>query len=81
MLAGWSKKKGLAYLITVGKLGEIIARGAEAAGMNPERVHRCLNNEEAFFYLQEIMQSGDVILVKGSRGVKMEEIIVRLVSS
>ncbi|MGI6144783.1 MAG: UDP-N-acetylmuramoyl-tripeptide--D-alanyl-D-alanine ligase [Peptococcia bacterium] len=75
------KEKGLAYLITVGKLGEIIARGAEAAGMNPERVHRCLNNEEAFFYLQEIMQSGDVILVKGSRGVKMEEIIVRLVSS
>ena len=75
------KETGLAYLITVGRLGEIIARGAEAAGMNPERVHRCTNNEEAFFYLREIMRSGDVILVKGSRGVKMEEIVVRLVSS
>ena len=75
------KEKGVAYLITVGKLGEIIARGAENAGMAQERVFRCQNNAEAFSCLHKIMQSGDVILVKGSRGVKMEEIVVRLVSS
>jgi len=75
------KEKGLAYLITVGKLGEIIARGAESVGMDQNRIYRCPNNAEAVSYIQKLMQPGDVILVKGSRGVKMEEIVVRLVSS
>lgn len=75
------KEKGLAYLITVGELGALIAGGAEKAGMSAERIWRCHNNEEAFSRLQELLQAGDVILVKGSRGVKMEEIVTRLVSS
>lgn len=75
-----AQEKGLAYLVTVGKLGEIIARGAREAGMSKERVRSCLNNKEALSCLQEIMQTGDVVLVKGSRGVKMEEIVAGLLS-
>jgi UDP-N-acetylmuramoyl-tripeptide--D-alanyl-D-alanine ligase len=75
-----AQAKGLAYLVTVGKLGEIIARGAREAGMSRERVRSCLNNKEALSCLQEIMQTGDVVLVKGSRGVKMEEIVAGLLS-
>lgn len=74
------KEKGLAYLITVGKLGEIIAQGAREAGMSAARVYSCQNNVQALSYLQKIKQPGDVILVKGSRGVKMEEIVAGLVA-
>ncbi|MGI6587541.1 MAG: UDP-N-acetylmuramoyl-tripeptide--D-alanyl-D-alanine ligase [Peptococcia bacterium] len=74
------KEKGLAYLITVGKLGEIIAQGAREAGMNADRVYSCQNNVQALSYLKKIKQAGDIVLVKGSRGVKMEEIVAGLLS-
>jgi UDP-N-acetylmuramoyl-tripeptide--D-alanyl-D-alanine ligase len=70
-----AKEKDLAYLITVGKLGAVIARGALEAGMEREKIRTCENNEEAIKTIQPLMRDGDVILVKGSRGVKMEEII------
>lgn len=74
------KEKELAYLITVGKLGAIIARGALDAGMSSEKIRSCDNNEEALACIFALIQAGDVLLVKGSRGVKMEEIVAGLVS-
>lgn len=65
---------GLAQLITVGKLGAIIARGAEKHGMSKEKIRACQNNQEVLSFLKGILQAGDVVLIKGSRGVKMEEI-------
>ena len=38
------------------------------------------NNGEAIRYLQGIVRRGDAILVKGSRGMMMEEIVNALVS-
>jgi len=73
-----AKSEDLAYLITVGKLGAIIAKGAFEAGMDSDKIKICKNNKKALDCLLEIIEPRDVILVKGSRGVKMEEIVVGL---
>lgn len=75
-----AKESDLAYLITVGDLAALIARGAQQAGMNLEKIRSCQNNQEALCYLREILREGDVVLVKGSRGMRMEEIVAGLLS-
>lgn len=70
-----AKEQGVAYLITVGKQAHQIAQGANDANLPTELIKSCQNNQEALFYLKDILQPGDVVLIKGSRGVKMEEIV------
>ena len=63
------------YLLTVGPRAKDIAKGAKRAGMFRDKIYTFGNNEELGKFLQEKMEEGDVILVKGSRGMKMEEVI------
>lgn len=70
-----SAEKKLDYIVTVGAGAENIAKGAIEAGLAPEKVAVCQSNSEAAKYLLKILQQGDAILVKGSRGMKMEEIV------
>ena len=65
-------------LITVGELGEIIAQEAIKGGMPSSRVHALADNEEAIAYLNDIGREEDVILVKGSRGLRMDRIVSAL---
>ncbi|SHF42236.1 UDP-N-acetylmuramoyl-tripeptide--D-alanyl-D-alanine ligase [Desulforamulus putei DSM 12395] len=67
------------YLVTVGHLAQWIAEGGLKGGLSPERVRQCENNQQAMEILKEILQTGDTILVKGSRGMRMEEIVKELV--
>jgi UDP-N-acetylmuramoyl-tripeptide--D-alanyl-D-alanine ligase len=62
-------------LIAVGRLGRIIGESALRWGMDPERVHVEEDNTAATQLLERLVGEGDVILVKGSRGMKMEEIV------
>ncbi len=71
----------VALLITVGERGQLIAEEALACGMDRGRVFTTQNNEEAIARLREIVAPGDIILVKGSRGMKMEEIVAALAIS
>lgn len=70
--------KGVNYIITVGNKGKKIAKGALAAGVYPGNVKMFENNTLAWEFLNEFIMPGDVVLVKGSRGMKMEEIIQKL---
>lgn len=65
-------------LITVGGLGKIIADEALRNGLPHDRVQICRDNAEAVAYLQKIIQPKDMILVKGSRGLHMEDIVSAL---
>lgn len=67
------------YLVTVGNLAQWIARGGVKGGLHPGRVRQCENNDQAVEFLKDILQHGDTILVKGSRGMRMEEIVKELV--
>lgn len=71
----------IAYLITVGSLGSLIARGARESGMKPDRIKTCQDNAEALFYLRDILKTGDVVLIKGSRAVRMEKIVAGILES
>ncbi len=65
-------------LITVGPRARIIAQEAMAVGLPPHRVWICDSNQEAIEVLRQILEPGDVVLVKGSRGLHMEEIVSTL---
>lgn len=67
------------YLITVGELAQNIQRGAHSAGMDRGRALHCRDNQEAVKILKNILLPGDTVLVKGSRGMKMESIVQSLV--
>jgi len=66
-------------LVTVGELGRVIAQEALNNGMMSDRVKICVTNEEATAFLNSIVQPGDMILIKGSRGLHMEDIVNALV--
>ena len=71
----------VAILITVGERGRLIAEEALAWGMEKEKVFIEADNGRAITCLREIIAPGDIILVKGSRGMKMEEIVTTLTIS
>jgi UDP-N-acetylmuramoyl-tripeptide--D-alanyl-D-alanine ligase len=69
---------GVDLLIGVRGLAREIVRGASEAGMSAERTFFCEDSAAAAELLLEKAQPGDLILVKGSRGVKMELIIASM---
>lgn len=60
-------------LVTVGTQAAFIAEEASQKGMR--EVHAFSSNAEATKYLNETLADGDVVLVKGSRGMHTEEIV------
>lgn len=62
-------------LVTVGRLGRIIGEVAVRWGMSPDKVHMVEDNDEAIALLERVVKGDDVILVKGSRAMKMEAIV------
>lgn len=70
--------KDINYIITVGNKAGKIAEGALQSGANPENVKSFENNTQGWNYLKELIMPGDVVLIKGSRSMKMEEIVDKL---
>ncbi len=68
-------------LIAVGARGKWIGEAARAAGLSSDKIFFAEDNARAIETLRRVMQSGDMILVKGSRGAKMEEIVSALAQS
>ncbi len=61
-------------LFVIGKEAHFIAEGAIKTGMPPECVYEFANNQELVEKLPQLLKKDDVILVKGSRGMHLEEI-------
>lgn len=66
---------GVKLLITVGELSRETAAGARQAGGEPGGIMICAGNSEALELLHRELKTGDVVLVKGSRGMQMEQIV------
>ncbi len=68
------------WVIGVEGDAERIVEGAVAGGISRARTKFFSSSQEAAKFLEEFIAPGDVLLVKGSRGVKMERIVEALLS-
>jgi UDP-N-acetylmuramoyl-tripeptide--D-alanyl-D-alanine ligase len=64
---------GIDHLVGIGEMGAIISRAAEKAGLEKSTVVG--STSEAAELLLEIAAPGDLILIKGSRLARMEDVI------
>ncbi len=82
---------GVDELVAIGTMAEWIREGAEEAssqqasapripGGSPTRIHAFQTLKEAYGYLAERTGEGDVVLVKGSRGMHADRLARALVS-
>lgn len=69
----YASLKRLDMLIAVGNHARHIKEGALKSG-NPDKILYFESTDALKKHLDHIIQKGDVVLVKGSRGMKMEEI-------
>lgn len=70
MLAG----AGVNFLFTFGEEAAQVARGALEGGMDPGRMAHSVDKDRLKTMVMDTLRDGDVILVKGSRGMRLEEI-------
>jgi len=73
-------KSGADGLLTFGKYSRYTLAEAGASGMHKEKLWHCRNHADAANILKKVAVKGDVILVKGSRSMKMEKVIDKLKS-
>jgi UDP-N-acetylmuramoyl-tripeptide--D-alanyl-D-alanine ligase len=66
------------WLFSYGALAEEIVRGATDAGLPADKVFVADSHDELAAQLLEMLQSGDRVLIKGSRGMRMEKITAAL---
>jgi UDP-N-acetylmuramoyl-tripeptide--D-alanyl-D-alanine ligase len=69
VLMGWD------LLVTVGPLSLRIADGAKNSGMPRHRIFSFQDSEEAAEHITDLLQDGDLVLVKGSRAIRTEKIV------
>lgn len=65
---------GLSLLVCFGKRARALGEGAQEAGLAKENIEYTEDPHEAVQLVQGRMRPADVVLVKGSRGMKMERI-------
>lgn len=71
----WVAECGVDLLVTVGSLARFLGEEAIRSGMPRETCSFFETAEEAGGFLTDALRSGDTILVKGSRGMRMEKVL------
>jgi UDP-N-acetylmuramoyl-tripeptide--D-alanyl-D-alanine ligase len=66
---------GVQQLFLLGAQTGAMAAGARAGGMQADAIHVCASHTEVAASVVAYWQPGDTVLVKGSRGMKMEEVV------
>ena len=65
-------------LLTFGELSKHILRAAMKNGMKKEFLWHCATHDEIADILKRILKKDDMVLLKGSRSMKMEEVVNKL---
>ncbi len=73
-------KSSINKLIVVGERARDIARGAASAGMAEDNIFHFDKADEAGKFIQDRIKQGDIILVKGSQGMRMEKIVKEIMA-
>ena len=72
--------KKIDLLITVGVRAKFFAEGATKTGFNKKQILSFGDSPEAARELEKITEQGDLILIKGSQGMRMEKITEALMA-
>ncbi len=64
--------QGIDQLVACGTLGQSFAKGAQAAGLDPINIVKVPDARAAARTVKAIVRPGDVVLIKASRGMKLE---------
>lgn len=73
-------KEKIDYLISVGERTRDIDRAAKTGGMNEDKIFHFDRAEIAARFVQNRVKEGDILLVKGSQGMRMEKIVKELMA-
>jgi len=65
-------------LIVVGQRARGIKEGAIENGMNPENIFEFLDSREAGNFIKTFVEKNDMVLVKGSQGMRMERVVAEI---
>ena len=68
------------YLITVGQRAKFIYAEAEKKRFGKRKLKHCDSREEAVTLLQTMIKPGDVVLIKGSQGARLEKIVEQIMA-
>ena len=74
-LGGDAARRGFDLIIAVGEQAPEVVRGAVDAGFEAGRIHATAGCREAAEILKERLLPGDLLLLKGSRGIGLEKIL------
>lgn len=78
-IGNYAAQNGVDLLITVGDKAAMIAQGAESK-LGADNIISIKNNKGCIEYLAENLRKNDLVLVKGSRANKLEEIVEALIN-
>lgn len=76
-------QQGFDYLCALGQYAGAVVEAARKAGMRAKRAQEFKSKDEAAAFIKGLLQAGklrrdDLVLVKGSRGMRMEQVIAAL---
>lgn len=77
-MVGMQVAKVADELVTVGERAHIIAEAARKAGLAEGAIFEVGSSQEAVAYIRERISGEAVVLVKGSRGMRMDDIVPSL---
>jgi UDP-N-acetylmuramoyl-tripeptide--D-alanyl-D-alanine ligase len=71
-------ERGAAHLLVLGDQADHVIRGALDGGLAAERTHRMHDHGEMADGILDLLENGDVVLLKGSRGMRLEKVVERI---
>jgi len=78
--AGVRAAQVVEIVLAVGERAIFLSDEAKKQGMSKEKVFHFASAEEAGRLLRDLMEEGDVILVKGSQGIRMEKVVKEIMA-
>lgn len=79
--AGRGIPRSIDMVVGVGKRSQALLEGAREAGFDAAVLHRFENAEQAGEFLRGEVRDGDLVLIKGSRGVGLDKAVAMLESA